>query len=89
MSSTRWSGSAERRVSSEKAPQLTATLVMPAALAAAMSNGEALEKRGRVGLVLGGVLHGDEAIYDLAEPGEGLEGHRYGEAPFGGDDGYS
>jgi hypothetical protein len=40
MSGTRWSGSASRRVSSENAPQLTATLRRPAAFAACTSKGE-------------------------------------------------
>src|SRR5919199_2369311 len=49
---------------------------------------EALEDRSRLGFVLHRVLHGDEAIYALAEPGEAPERHPDGEASFRGDDRY-
>src|SRR5918994_4694891 len=36
--------------------------------------------------VLGGVLHGNEAVHDFPEPWETVEGNLHGDAAFGGDD---
>ncbi len=45
---------------------------------------EALQERLGVGLVLGSVLHGDEAVHDVAQTGKVLQGHLHGDAAFGG-----
>jgi hypothetical protein len=46
---------------------------------------ETLEERGRVRLVLGGVLHGHKSVHDLPEAGKGVQSHL--DAAFGSDDG--